>query len=202
MRYIQKGPEPQAFTRWKALENDDWQPTYDKLSGEEKKAVYRSLLTEQGYICCYCERELIEGDYHIEHLNPQWLPEVDDLDYANLICSCLNRTVKGSPLHCGKLKDDHIISVHPLQEDCQSKFIFTASGEINGIDEDSKNTIKKLGLDIDKLKDMRKEAIEPFLSDEIEQAEFQLFVTGYVTPDGVKRNPFCSMIEFIFKDFI
>lgn len=203
MRYIQKNNEPQKFTDWKACANDDWKPTYDDLSGDVKNDVYLSLLMEQGHICCYCERELIAHDYHIEHLNPQHLHIGDDLDYANFICSCLNRTVKGAPLHCGILKDESLIPVHPLQRDCQSKFIYTAVGSIDGIDRNAKDTIKILGLDINKLTDMRKDVVTPFLSDEIDDNEFRNFIKGYLayTPDG-KRNPFCSMIEFIFKDFL
>jgi uncharacterized protein (TIGR02646 family) len=203
MRHIQKRTEPKEFTDWKAHANEDWQPTYEHLSGDEKKAVYESLLAEQGHICCYCERELAQNDYHIEHLNPQHLGAGDDLQYANFICSCLNQTAKGVPLHCGKLKDDKLLRIHPLQEDCQSKFTFTVLGEIDGVDKDAKDTIKILGLDIDKLTDMRKVAVEPFLSEEIDQDEFQSFIAGYITLNkNGNRNAFCSMIEFLFKGFL
>ena len=200
MRYIQKGAEPQKFSDWKCLANEEWHPNYENLSGVEKKAVYQSLLAEQGHICCYCERQLIANDYHIEHLNPQTLHAGDDLNYENFICSCLKQTARGEPLHCGKLKEDKIISIHPLQQDCQSKFTYTAMGEIDGVDQDTKETIQFLGLNIDKLTDMRADAVSPFLSDEIEQDEFQSFVAGYIIPDhNDKRNAFCSMIEFLFK---
>lgn len=200
MRYIQKGAEPQEFIDWKTLANKNWQPTYADLSGNVKEAVYQSLLNEQGYICCYCERELIENDYHIEHLNPQRLHAGDDLDYTNFICSCLNQTTRGDPLHCGKLKDNKIISVHPLQSDCQSKFTYTFTGEIDGVDQDTKDTIKNLGLNIDKLNAMRKEALSPFLSDDIDTDELKTFVAGYVSlSHNGKRNAFCSMIEYLFN---
>lgn len=56
MKYIVKNVEPQAFTDWKALANEDWKPSYDKLSGVEKQVVKTALMQEQGYLCCYCER--------------------------------------------------------------------------------------------------------------------------------------------------
>lgn len=203
MRYIQKGAEPKEFSDWKTLANNDWQPTYDNLSGNEKKAVYNSLLSEQGHICCYCERELLNKDFHIEHLNPQCSGTGDDLDYANLICSCLNQTAKGIPLHCGKLKDDKLIPVHPLQQDCQSKFTYTAMGIIDGVDQDAKDTIETLGLNIEKLTNMRKDAVAPFVTDDIDNSEFQAFVKGYITTSTqCKRNAFCSMIEYLFKDIV
>ena len=92
MIFIKKKNEPQEYTDWKNFENENWIPTFDKLSGSVKKSVYDALLVEQGNICCYCERELHDNDYHIEHLNPQFKHEGDDLDYSNLLCSCLNKT--------------------------------------------------------------------------------------------------------------
>lgn len=48
MKHIVKHHEPEAFASWKALANDDWQPTYDTLSGEIKRAVKSSLMADQG----------------------------------------------------------------------------------------------------------------------------------------------------------
>lgn len=199
MRYIAKGIEPIEFSDWKALENEDWKPNYNELSGLVKTAVYNSLIEEQKGICCYCERELATPDYHIEHLNPQHKDEGDDLDYSNLLCSCLNKTTKGAPLHCGKLKGHEILPITPLQNDCQSKFEYTAMGEILGVNEEANRTIHILGLDIEKLVRMREFAASPFISEELDDDEFISFVEGYVTPnqDG-SLNPFCSMIEFLF----
>ena len=77
MKSIQKGIEPEIFTQWKALANEGWQPTYANLSGVEKQAVKQSLTSEQGYLCCYCERRLTDDDSHIEHFKPQYKNDVD-----------------------------------------------------------------------------------------------------------------------------
>lgn len=106
MKFIIKGNEPKEFKDWKDLANEDWQPTYDILSNPEKNAVKKSLMAEQGYICCYCERRLEDNDSHIEHLKPQSNPAVDPLDYGNMLCSCQDQIKKGEPRHCGNLKDD------------------------------------------------------------------------------------------------
>lgn len=200
MRYIKKGVEPQTFTNWKALKNEQWEPTYDNLAGDPKKDVYLALLAEQGYLCCYCERELFADDYHVEHLNPQAMKAGDDLIYENFLCSCLNVTAKGDPLHCGKLKGDEVIDVNPLQQDCSAKFSFTAYGEIIGLTEAAKSTIKTLGLDIKKLVDMRKGVLDPFLDDSIEEADFIDFVSGYLDPPQLgKLSPFQSMVNCVLK---
>lgn len=67
MKHFVKNGEPALFSQWKASATDDWKPTYQDLRGDEKEAVKESLMKEQGYICCYCERRLIDSDSHIEH---------------------------------------------------------------------------------------------------------------------------------------
>lgn len=104
MKYIQKGTEPLEFADWKALANEDWQPSYDSLSGSEKRAVKAALMKEQGFVCCYCERRLSDADSHIEHLRPQSMVGVDPLDFANMLCSCQNNLQPAEPRHCGNLK--------------------------------------------------------------------------------------------------
>lgn len=76
MKHIVKGDEPKELKDWKALASAAWQPTYTGLQNPEKQAVKKSLMAEQGYICCYCERRLQDGDSHIEHLRPQSYPTV------------------------------------------------------------------------------------------------------------------------------
>ena len=199
MKYIKKGVEPTVFTNWKSSANANWRPSYDELSGTVKTAVYKSLLHEQGYICCYCEKRLEEDDYHIEHLLPQSDPNTDSLDYANFLCSCLRSTEKGEPLHCGMLKQNNFIPVNPLQKNCQARFFYTANGNIDGLDEESQKTVNILGLNIPKLKDLRKKALEPFLDSTLDENSFVEFLKEYtkMTPDG-KYNPFISAVEYVF----
>ena len=54
MRYIQKSQEPSSFAQWKALANEDWQPTWENLQNPEKNLLKEALLSEQYYVCCYC----------------------------------------------------------------------------------------------------------------------------------------------------
>ncbi len=111
MKYIEKRDEPQSFTDWKNSANEDWQPSYDKLSGKEKEDIKNALINEQGGICCYCERTLEFNDSHIEHLNPQCTSEEERLDFNNMLCSCQQQLKKREPQHCGNSKGDNIISI-------------------------------------------------------------------------------------------
>jgi uncharacterized protein (TIGR02646 family) len=203
MKSIIKGDEPKIFSAWKALANADWQPSYGTLANPEKKAVKQALMKEQGHICCYCERRLYENDSHIEHWVPQAESEPGALDFANMLCSCQQNLDKGTPLHCGNLKGDHLIPVSPFDPDCATRFIFTVEGEILAAqpqDQAAQDTIKLLGLDISTLNAMRARVIEPFLDESLEDDEFEEFFAAYLQPDadGV-LGEFWTTIDGLFR---
>jgi len=65
MKYIQ-GKEPQIFSDWKDKQKSiGVNYDYDSLYNPEKRAVHNSLLSEQGYICCYCCRSVEQSNSHI-----------------------------------------------------------------------------------------------------------------------------------------
>lgn len=208
MKYIVKQNEPQDFTDWKMLANDDWQPAYGDLRGATKLAVKNALMAEQGHICCYCERRLTVDDSHIEHFRPQSDPSVDPLDFSNLLCSCQNQIKKGVPRHCGNLKDewfDVVLLVCPLTPSCEGRFSFTGDGRIGPVsqtDTAALETIKRLGLDIPKLRNLRAKAIEPFLDASLTESDMRQFVSGYLhlNNDG-KYGEFWTTIRYLFGGF-
>ncbi|TYT75596.1 retron system putative HNH endonuclease [Desulfobotulus mexicanus] len=208
MKFIKKQKEPAGFSDWKALANENWQPTYKNLSGEPKKKLKIALMAEQGYICCYCERRLKDKDSHIEHFMPQSNPAVDPLDYGNLLCSCQVQIKEGEPRHCGNLKDnwyDPDLLISPLDPDCESRFVFTGDGSIMPADDKDMaafKTIEKLGLSIGKLNALRAAAIEPFLDDQIPSEEFEKFISDYLFKDQSGQfAEFWTSINYLFGGF-
>jgi uncharacterized protein (TIGR02646 family) len=211
MKYIVKNQEPQDFINWKNQANEDWQPTYNNLQNPQKEIVFQSLLEEQGYICCYCERELRNNDYHIEHFKPKdqnLFPELQ-LEYSNLLCSCQRNTQKGEPLHCGNAKDnwfDDNSLISPLNPNCEAKFIYTGDGHIKASDINDSSavtTIEKLKLDIDKLVDLRNKAIEPFIDESLNDDDLRNFVNGYLVEkedNSGKYNEFFTTIKYLFEN--
>jgi len=175
MKHIVKDQDTPGFDEWNARANDDWQPTYEDLSGTIKEEVKNSLMKEQGYICCYCERRLTDDDSHIEHFNPRSNNAANPLDYTNMLCSCQNRLEQGEPRHCGHLKGDWFdnqLLVSPLDPDCEGRFAYTADGKIQPATKSSdaaRMTIVKLGLNINKLCALRNKAIEPFLDENLSE---------------------------------
>ncbi len=202
MKYIAKGEEPNSFTEWKALANDEWIPTYSQLSGDVKRDVKNALIIEQGGICCYCERKLNYEDSHIEHLSPQCNDE-GQLDFQNMLCSCQKHLKKKEPLHCGNSKGADEIPITPLENNCEIRFTFTADGQIEHTCQDSKETIKILQLNIDKLINLRRNAIEPFIidpvtSEEISKDDAENFAKEYLEMRNGNYNEFYTTIKYLF----
>jgi uncharacterized protein (TIGR02646 family) len=210
MKYVIKKQEPVLFSIWKAKH----QNTYDrfkKTSATEntspKKVVKDALIQAQGYLCCYCECRITSDTSHIEHFRPQSHPDVDPLDFSNLLCSCQKDWIAGSPCHCGNLKlnwFDPILLISPFEPNCEDRFKYTFDGWITPVDtndEAARQTIDKLGLNIPKLIDMRRQAIEPFidLEDLLSQSELQQFIIEYLHQDsGGMFGEFWTTIKYLF----
>lgn len=211
MKYIQKGDEPTKFKEWKAQANEDWQPTYKNLAdaSEVRKALYESLRKEQGNICCYCERRLIENDFHIEHFkpkDPELYPELE-LVYENFLCSCQRNLKKGDPRHCGNSKENWFheeLMISPLDPSCETRFEYSFDGKIkaaNANDQGAVVTIEKLNLHIDKLNTARKNVIGVFLDEALTEGELQLLIQNYLVEkedNEGKYNEFYTTIKYLF----
>jgi uncharacterized protein (TIGR02646 family) len=117
VKYIDKTNEPEVLSKFKAQANDDWQPTYDRFSGRDKREFHSHLIAEQGHICCYCGERILQEDSHIEHFKPQADHPHLELDYFNLLASCQKQLEPKDPKHCGMGKghwfDDELL-ISPL----------------------------------------------------------------------------------------
>lgn len=169
MKFIQKVKEPEVFTEWKESPqrvSRTWRTLNNHQGGKQiKRILKQSLLEEQGFICCYCERRITENSEssHIEHLKPKGIFPYLDLDYKNLLCSCLPEEKNEDS--CGHKKDnwfDEELFVSPLTSECEEKITYSSSGNLEGADEASKTTIEKLGLNNYDLVRSRKFTIDYF----------------------------------------
>ena len=167
MKHITKGTEPPEFTDWKSKDKmAPRRPNWKRVSSELKTVILKSLLREQGFICCYCESRITMDDSHIEHLRPRSRYRDLQFDYNNLLCSCLREQTPGEPDHCGPKKanwfDEHML-ISPLQQGCETRFRFTANGEVHPrsrSDVAAATTISRLALDLPKLNALRGAAID------------------------------------------
>ena len=106
-----------------------------------------------------------KGQQPYQHFRPKRkFPELQ-LDYTNLHCSCQREPSVGEPRHCGYAKGSWFnaeLLVSPLAPDCEDRFRFTASGEIlprRDDDAGAKETIRRLRLDLPKLRALRAAAV-------------------------------------------
>ncbi|MEH2308130.1 retron system putative HNH endonuclease [Nostoc sp.] len=211
MKYIKKGAGPESFTVWKNLANKDWQPSWENFSKPQKTDVHNSLLQEQGFICCYCGRRINTDDSHLEHLKPRTTYPQLALEYTNILASCQKDTVPKEPLHCGKEKDkwhDEHLFVSPLDINCAEFFRYTDDGQVlatNNLEKQlpAEITIDKLGLNINKLKDLRAKALEPILEiiNTITEEDRQDLILGFSETDfqGYYEE-FCAAIIYLLKN--
>jgi uncharacterized protein (TIGR02646 family) len=212
VKYIKKSEEPESFTVWKNLANEDWQPSWDDFRKPQKIHVHDSLLQEQGFICCYCGRRITKDISHIEHLKPRKTHQNLALEYTNLLASCQRERERKEPLHCGSKKDewyDENLMVSPLDINCAEFFRYTEDGQILSTEVLEKKsaadtTINKLDLNIDKLKKMRSDAIEGILEgfEELTEDEQQKLLQAFCQPDDNGQNQeFCAAIAYILKNY-
>jgi uncharacterized protein (TIGR02646 family) len=215
VKHIRKEKEPRAFTDWKNLGNEEWQPTYTALSDQPKSELHDALLREQGYICCYCQRGVTKDDSHIEHFRSQRHYPEQELDYTNLHASCQGIHDKSAPLHCGHAKgqnpapntDDEGLIISPLDRYCEGYFRFSGVGEILPSDEPDRKeralrTIAILQLDNSRLTAQRRKAFDAVLS-LIDGADFDIIeaeIKNYQKRNAERRfEPFCAAIVYLLK---
>ncbi|MCM1512956.1 MAG: TIGR02646 family protein [Oxalobacter formigenes] len=201
MKHIIKGAEPECLAQYRQGANRNWQPSYDDLRSDQKNTIKKALMVEQGYICCYCERELEQEDSHIEHFIPQSHSRCDPLDYSNMLCSCVKERKKGDTLHCGVKKGnwyDETLLISPLDSDCEKKFLYTDDGRIKPRvknDDAAKTTIEKLGLNCQKLIEERKEVLDVMIDDDLTDEELVSFIDKYLAKKNGKFNQFWTMVS-------
>lgn len=211
MKQIIKNQEPENFREWKQLANNDWQPSWTGMPGDIKRSLHQSLIAEQGGICCYCGRRIDVSESHIEHFRPRGRNSFPELEivYANLLASCQRDVQPGAPLHCGKKKGkwfDERLTISPLDAECEHRFCFGSNGPIFPLDEGdegARETIEHLGLDIDKLRAMRKSAIEGVISelDALSDQDLDRLIAGFTERDNSGQFPeFCMPIVSVLRE--
>lgn len=174
MKLIKKNAVPTELLAYRATTGANY---IDLIKNHPDIAdvVRLSLADEQGYICCYCGRQIdgIVGT-RIEHIFPKSIPEFQpmELDYENnLLAACdggrqdrkSDPSKTSNDLFCDVYKDNKIIPMHPLNPLCEEKFMYDINGEVIGVGSDAEVTIGLLNLNSVILKNKRKAAIKYYI---------------------------------------
>jgi len=153
MKAITKGNEPASLTEHRAN-----QPAY--YSNLPKDETRNSLLTEQGYICCYCMRRIPESGKivgsKIEHFLCQDEHSQEQLNYGNMLLACLGN--EGSAKHlqtCDTKKGNQTLSYNPSNQarNIETLVKYKSNGEIYSSDDTLNTELETiLNLNIPSLK--------------------------------------------------
>lgn len=157
MKAISKANEPVSLTQHRANKPS----FYANLSKDETRA---SLLSEQGYICCYCMRRIPESKKNpgtkIEHFLCQDDHSNEELNYGNMLLACLGN--EGSPERlqtCDTKKGKSSLTYSPSNVDrnIEELIKYKSNGEIYSSDDTFNTELEHvLNLNVKSLKDNRR----------------------------------------------
>lgn len=169
MKKIRKTNAPQELRNWIA-ENAELDHSYRTLLGSDAHLQLKTqLLEEQGYLCAYTGKRIVDETSHVEHLKPQsQCDDGEDVDYRNMVaCFPLSggdvSFGYGAPLKGGWWQPAQFVS--PLSVNCERRFSFAWSGHISAVPKvhgATIETIKVIGLDAETLRQLRRSRIKGF----------------------------------------
>ncbi len=130
MKHIIKGREPASLLTYRK------KPHATYRDYREKDDLRKSLIEEQGGLCCYCMGRITIENMKIEHRKPQRYKKLQ-LSYNNLLASCDGNEGKPYHLqHCDTHKADKEIFVNPTDKikNCEKIIKYSANGRISSND--------------------------------------------------------------------
>jgi uncharacterized protein (TIGR02646 family) len=227
MKRVVKANSPKELLDWvESYRQDDGtyhgNCQYDFLDKNEKQIVRKSLLEEQGFLCCYTGHSIDEESSHIEHIKARSLSKseknlLETLDYNNLLAAYPHnprRYLKETQCEYGaQARYDNPIFVTPLMEDCELRFKFGVSGKIEAVDSNdtaADDTIKTLKLDHSRLKTLREQVIDEaiFYQLSLLDAEERITYLNQLVSVMNERDAqnrlrqFCFVIKYVAQDLL
>lgn len=162
MRRIHKGSEPTSLA-----EHRDKGGVYEDYV--ERDDVRKTLIEEQGAICCYCMQRISIRSMRIEHWDTQTAFPKRTVDYDNLLGACTGgeNTLPAKQQHCDKARGATTLHLHPVKyaPRCELFIRYLHNGEITSEDKNIQRDLDKtLNLNSDPLKARRKRILDELVS--------------------------------------
>ena len=228
MRQIKKSPEPGHFIKWKKdfKFSNGRDAEYEDLNGtNEYLLLKKSLVEEQGYICCYCEKRIGKQQYltdcDIDHFRPRHPDSrvlspkerkrcIDaQMDYANLFASCKGE-IGESADHCNHKKDNWFSfrsCISPSDPRIGGVFGFGLDGRLFVKDPAGQEMARHLNLNSYVLQEQRKAAFDAMMEVEFEDEDLlgdreyvEAVIGDYESMEGGEYTEFCSMIVYCLRE--
>jgi uncharacterized protein (TIGR02646 family) len=182
MKRILKNEEPIAFANWKAQEAGRLEPYYTANDADaawghlssspspnpelgiayySKKELANTLLKEQGYLCCYCNRQIHQESPRqndlehndrrtsIEHLDAKESnARLNTFRYNNIAASCMGGERRFPRFsYCNSRRGKDPLAILPIDENVESLVYYSEDGKIHGATNEIDDTLHKvLGL--------------------------------------------------------
>ena len=168
MKQVNKIAEPNSLLQHRAKQHSN----FDNIPYETKTELRQSLLSEQGYICCYCMKRIPEKiekegivtyNMKVEHFQCQESFSALQLTYTNLFAACTGNEGKPQKLQtCDSKKGNLELSINLTVNlpNCETLFKYNAIGEISSTNDNAdidRQLIVILNLNMQTLKDGRSE---------------------------------------------
>ncbi|SMC59307.1 HNH endonuclease family protein [Moheibacter sediminis] len=217
MKYIQKKIvlEPNTLRDYR---NNTPEPKSYKGFGDTDKKLKKALLNEQGYLCGYCMKKIVDEKYvsvehyisqekHVDSPHSEAYHKRLSLIYNNMIGVCINNGE-----HCDKSRGNIPFRIlNPHQNVCESLITYNLIGEV--VDRNNSNVaydIELLKLNCQPLKELRinlwEDAKTKLIAKhskvtwtkKILETEKQF----YTEKSNGKYSAFCNYIIFRFNELI
>lgn len=157
MKYIDKqlSNEPRSLRTYRSTP----QAAYDSCN---KADIREALLEEQGHLCAYCLRRIKSKTTDIEHYLAQSNDPKLKLNYRNMLGVC--NVSEGKPSHqqhCDKSRGNQILTINPLDENCEKEVKYGSDGKIYSDNEQINDDLHKtLNLNLPRMMKSREKAVE------------------------------------------
>ena len=206
MRHIVKGNEPRSLVEHRS------QPYADYDNYPQKDDLRQSLLTEQGYICCYCMQRIAHDTIKIEHWQPQSIYPDLQLDYRNLLGACQGNQGQPQRLqHCDTRKGETEITINPADasKNCENFIKYRSNGQIYSDDETINNELNEvLNLNLETLTRNRKAAMDAVIEGLRKKYPSKSWTVSILSKEiakfdnvtkKAKYRPYCQFVIFLLN---
>mgnify|MGYP003627089784 CR=1 FL=1 len=195
MKFIVKGNEPAA---WKAYRKT---PGVDFYAIQELKVA---LLSEQGYLCCYCMHPINIGKMQVEHYKPRSIYPDLKFDYTNLFAVCEGNFC--TDRHCDNKKGNTELSIHPAdsRNNCEGIVCYSTNGKLTYPERYKIDIEQTLNLNNSVLISNRKGAlsgaVRALSKINYKRSKIQKLIDQYKTKDGDgKFYPYSNLILWLLN---
>lgn len=209
MRKINKSDEPVELTKWKRKNKN---ARYDDLDKDDKgviarQAINQKNITDQFGLCAYCCKPINEKTSINEHLVPQDKNHRLELDFKNIVASCITEN------QCDNAHKNQHLSLTPLMDQCETELLFFLFGDVQGKTDRANETISVLNLNNKKLRETRKQIVDTLLitkgmpPDDLLDLEeddelLNMLIADFKIPKDGLLEPFSPIIINILQSYL